>query len=370
MTERVWLARYVAWGLAAAGGAEWLLGRTISRLTAAPPLEGPARTVVETLGWTGIALLSPSFVLGVALFLICLHEASTRARVVGQQRVAGVALVTYLFVYGVFTLAYSLLTILSRRPVETWLVVTFNLLSLIAIWWLAGWFSFRRSGSLAARLAVVLVALAYTGWTYYVVREAMPYLVFGSAGFGLRMRDAGELAAVLTPFALFAAIAVPGGQWRKLSRWWLPVSLAAIFAIGNVVDMLADQGFMGVFASWSLGLTLYLPWPLYATSLALFVYSILVCFSGQDGKAPFANRNVGLGLLLLLYAGYYLQLTYQHMLAILSLMLLTGIGQPLERTVADPEPDARRLDRAAGGAAEVGKAGGREAGGAVVARRR
>jgi hypothetical protein len=33
-------------------------------------------------------------------------------------------------------------------------------------------------------------------------------------------------------------------------------------------------------------------------------------------------------MLLLLFAGYYLQLTYQHLLAMLSLMLFTGLARP------------------------------------------
>jgi hypothetical protein len=36
-----------------------------------------------------------------------------------------------------------------------------------------------------------------------------------------------------------------------------------------------------------------------------------------------------MGVLLLLYAGFYLQLTYQHLLALLALLLITGLANPL-----------------------------------------
>jgi hypothetical protein len=108
----------------------------------------------------------------------------------------------------------------------------------------------------------------------------------------------------------------------------LPVLLAATFAAANLVDMAVDQGFTGVFTTWSVGLYLFLPWPVYAAALAIFSYAVLTCFSRAAVKSPYADSNTGLGLLLLLYAGYQLQLPFQHLLALLSLLLLTRLSVP------------------------------------------
>ena len=338
MSERAWLIRYIAWALVPVAGAEWLLGRTVSRLAAAPPLEGTPRAVVEMLGRIGISLLSPAFILALALFFLSLVEAGDRLRRTLRYNRTDLALIYYLFVYGAFLLAHAALSVLVEAAVQSWLVVTINLLSFISIWWLALRFSVRSGAraeqsthSAGARLGVLLIAVAYTGWLYYVAQQEMPVLAAGAPGAGLIVRDAGELAAVTVPFALFAAVAVPMGQWRVPKRWILPVVLVVLFAAANIADIVADQGFTGVFTSWSVGLTLYLPWPLYAASLALFTYSVLTCFARtpRERRAEWANPDTGVAMLLLLFAGYYLQLTYQHLLAVLSLMLFTEVARPL-----------------------------------------
>jgi hypothetical protein len=91
-----------------------------------------------------------------------------------------------------------------------------------------------------------------------------------------------------------------------------------------------DQGFTGVFTIWSVGFTLHLPWPIYAVSLALFAHALGTCFARPplDGISAYANPDTGMGLLLLLYAGLYLQLTYQHLLAVLAVMLLGRLARP------------------------------------------
>jgi hypothetical protein len=48
--ERALLARYAAIALIPIASVEWLLGRAVSRMAAAPTLEGLPRTIIETLG--------------------------------------------------------------------------------------------------------------------------------------------------------------------------------------------------------------------------------------------------------------------------------------------------------------------------------
>jgi hypothetical protein len=184
------------------------------------------------------------------------------------------------------------------------------------------------------RVGVVLVALGSSGWLYYVVQQDLVNTGVSLLGAPLLFLNLGEIAAVFAPVAFFWAVAVPQGQWRNAARWVLPIILVGIFSAGNVADALLNQGFMGVFAIWSLGMNLFLPWPLYAISGALFAYAVLTCLTGRGRRSREANSSTGLGLLLLVYAGYALQLPFQYVMAVFSIALLSGLVRvPVRRAV-------------------------------------
>ena len=342
MDERAWLARYLAFGVMLVGGMEWLLGRVISRLAAVPPIEGVARTIIEVLSRVGFFVLSIAFLLAVALLVLSalqLGERAYRRRGIGD---AGLAL--YLCIFGVFTLSGTLLALITSGE-QVWLNVTFNILSAVAVWWLTMRYAMGEA-SLAARGAVLLLAVAYTGWYWAVLFSIQG--VPGNDSFLDRPIDSllfGELAAVFVPVVFFVAIALPGGRWRHPRRWIAPAIAGLLFSASNVADIIADQGFTGVFSIWSVGFTLYLPWPIYVISLILYLYTLLTCFVKEAGeRAWYGDANVGMGLLLLPFAGYYLQLTYQHLLAVLALLLLTRMARPL--AIARPARRSEIAERA------------------------
>ncbi|MEO5952131.1 MAG: hypothetical protein ABIQ44_06615, partial [Chloroflexia bacterium] len=326
MDERAWLARYLALGVMLVGGLEWLLGRVVSRLAAAPPIEGVARTIIEALGRTGFFLLSTAFLLAVALLVISALHLGERAS--NRHRIDDMGLAIFLCVFAIFSLSQTLLSFMSNEGTQEWLTVTFNVLSAATLWWLTIRFVLTES-SVVARIAVVLVTLAYTGW------YASGF--FASTGDGSFLGSpvdslhVGELAAVLAPIGFFVAIALPNQRWTSIKRWIAPVLVALAFSAGNIADIIFDQGFSGVFSIWSVGFTLYLPFPIYAISLALYLYTVLTCFSKTKGTwSQYGGPNVGMGMLLLFFAGFYLQLTYQHVLAVMAVKLLTRIARPLD----------------------------------------
>jgi hypothetical protein len=167
----------------------------------------------------------------------------------------------------------------------------------------------------------------------YVLQQLLDTAGPGTSDIGLASLGAGELLTLAAPFAFFAAIAGHDGRWRNGRRWIAPVILALLFSAGNVADTIFNQGFTGVFTTWSLGLNLIWPWPIYSVALALFAYSVLTALSRDGSDAGYANPNTGVGLILLLFAGFTLQIPYQHLLALLSLLLLTGLFQPIEARV-------------------------------------
>ncbi len=327
------LLRYAAMGLMVVGGLEWLLGRTVSRMAAAPTLEGTPRQIIETLGRLGQFLVSPAFLLALLLFIGSMTVAGSRfirANVRGNLPLA-----VYLSVFGLVSAAHTFF------PTLGWLNIAFNVLALVGAWWVALYSFLRRERSLSIRVGVLLVALGYSGWFYFVLQEALAGMGVPLLGAPVLFLNLGEIAAVAAPFAFFAAIAVPHGQWRHAARWILPVIVAALFSAGNIADAVLNQGFSGVFAIWSLGFNLFLPWPVYTLALLAFLYSVLTCFS-RGLRAAWANPNVGFGLLLLLYAGYTLQVPYQFVLALLSLSLLAELATPFSTT--DPHDEAATLE--------------------------
>lgn len=315
------LLRYAAVGLMVVGGLEWLLGRTVSRMAAAPTLEGIPREIIETLGRTGLYLVSPAVLLALVLFVG--SSMLTGSRFIQTNNRGGVALTIYLGIFGLIAAAHTFF------PTLGWLNIVFNLLALIGAWWTALYCFFRNALTLAMRVGVLLVALGYSGWFYFVLQEALASMGVPLLGAPVFFLNLGEIAAVAAPFAFFAAVALPYGQWRHPMRWVFPVAVAALFSGGNIADAVFNQGFSGVFAIWSLGFNLFLPWPVYTLALLAFLYSVLTCFSRKGVKSAEARPDTGLGLLLLLYAGYALQVPYQFVLALLSLTLLAGLAMPL-----------------------------------------
>lgn len=316
------LLRYAAVGLMVVGGIEWLLGRTVSRLAAAPTLEGTPRLVIETLGRIGLYMVSPAVLLALLLFVGSSIVAGSRAIRRGDRH--GLALCIYLGMFGLIAAAHTFYATLA------WLNIFFNSLALIGAWWVALYCLFQPDRSRSLRLGVLLVAGGYSGWFYFVLQGALAERGIPLLGAPVLFLNLGEIAAVIAPFAFFMAVAMPYGQWRHWARWIFPLTVALLFSAGNIADAAFNQGFSGVFAIWSLGFNLFLPWPVYALALLAFLYSILTCFSrGSSGqRSHWANPDVGMGLLLLLYAGYALQLPYQFVLALLSLSMLAGLALP------------------------------------------
>ncbi len=78
----------------------------------------------------------------------------------------------------------------------------------------------------------------------------------------------------------------------------------------------------GILAICSSGLTLYLPWPLYALALLLACVMVIGCLR--------RGEPAGWALLLLAAGGYAPQLSYQAFLGLVGLWLLANDCRPAE----------------------------------------
>jgi hypothetical protein len=119
----------------------------------------------------------------------------------------------------------------------------------------------------------------------------------------------GELFVAVGAFALWWA-------YGREARWWAWL-VAAVPALAYTALYLANTYMTGILTIWSTGLTLYLPWPLYAAAIWLAATTLL---------APRAwTQGAGWAILLLAAGGYAPQLSAQAFFSLLALCLLAGL---------------------------------------------
>ena len=93
---------------------------------------------------------------------------------------------------------------------------------------------------------------------------------------------------------------------------------------------LVNPAMSGILAIWSTGLTLYLPWPLYAVSLWLVSVAAIVSLRRGD--------PAGWAILLLVAGGYAPQLSAQLFLSLIALWLLAPpVTQPAVAPQTTPQ---------------------------------
>jgi hypothetical protein len=304
-------------------------------MSASPALVGTPRDIIEGVGQVGIKLLPLAFIAATIVFFLAALDLGERAMHTRSQQ--GVALAMFLSLFGTLTVAAPFF------PTAAWLSTSYNFLSLISLGWIGFYAVVNRVIVERAKLAIIIALLAYLGWFYYIIQQELSAR-WGFGGAPIFVLNIGEILALATPFAFFVAVALPGVEWRHPRRWILPIIAATLFTAANIVDMAVDQGFAGVFTLWSVGFTHFLPWPIYALALAAFLFSVFTCFARNEGKSMFANPNTGLGLLLLLFAGYNLQLTYQHLLAVVAFMLFAGIARPFDASIQVSHINVQSVD--------------------------
>jgi hypothetical protein len=134
--------------------------------------------------------------------------------------------------------------------------------------------------------------------------------------------------------AFVVASGLAFGWWmrpRRGERWiW---AVAALPAVAFASFYLGAPSISNVITIWSLGLTLFLPWPLYALSLWAITAATL---TGLKRRHP-----VGLAIPILVAGGFASRLSTQLFLSLIALYLLAGMDDLTgvqEVESSDPEP--------------------------------
>jgi hypothetical protein len=276
--------------LAVAALTDWLIARTLTRTAIhmpKPPFMIAAYQGANLIGQLAVTLTA---LLGLlALGWIAWHEWRARRAVLLPLALSGLA---------ALSLAFLVIT-----P-SSWLAMSSHALSLTAVILLMGRMLTRelRASALFPAAAVLISIVYQFGPTLY---EALQWP--GPPPFSDMLFNLGELLVVISAIALWKA----HGHGAS-GRDWLAASVPmAIF----IIAYLASPAMTGIMAVWSIGLTLYLPWPLYALSLWLAGVTVIVAFRRNDAA--------GLAIVLLAAGGYAPQLSTGLFLGLIALWLLT-----------------------------------------------
>lgn len=177
----------------------------------------------------------------------------------------------------------------------------------------AGLIAGMRGGdpsAVAPGSVVLLPALALAGGSLYQTGSALYSAMRwpGPPPFTTAIFNAGELFAVLSPIGLWWAY----GRGAARPAWLWGALPAAAFAVMRLVN----PAMTGIVAIWSIGLTLYLPWPVYVASLWLAGVTVIAALRRDE--------PAGWAILLLAAGGYAPQLSTQVFAGLIALWLLVS----------------------------------------------
>ncbi|MFN8454038.1 MAG: hypothetical protein U0401_05075 [Anaerolineae bacterium] len=307
--------RLLPW-LSLAAVADWLLSRTFTRAAIFMPKPPVVIVIYQALNLAGQ-------VVATLVGLLCLAMLTWIAwREWRLRRTAWLPLV--LLGQVGFNLSF-----LISAPSAGWMIAN-QLLSLIAVglivwpaWWASQDDSGRATSAKASHLgwndpkliALLLPALAFLAGRFYQVIPAL-YVALqwpGPSPLTEPLFNLGELLVGLSTVGLWYA-------YGRLASWriWLAAALPA--ATVSAFYWL-NPALAGTLAIWSTGLTLYLPWPLYALSLWLAGATVIVSLR--------RGNPAGWAILLLAAGGYAPQLSVQVFLGVIALWILAQPVIPL-----------------------------------------
>ncbi len=285
--------------LVLAAVADWSVGRTLTRMAIYMPKSPPILLVYQGLSWLGqfAAVFSGLLALG-TLCWIAVNDFQRR-----REPVVWVSC-SILFILSISNLIIAPLG---------WLLLSYHfcmLVLLVALTRRAWQTGSHLPGKIAGLLAgtTLVMSQLYQTIPAISVSAHLPASPAWMAAFF----NAGELMVVMSVILLWF-VHGQRASGRLAKKAWLGGALpAAIF----IAMRLANPAMAGILAIWSTGLSLYLPWPLYA--LALWLAGVTVITTVQRGNPA------GWALLLLAAGGYAPQFNIQAFFGIVALWLLSS----------------------------------------------
>ncbi len=309
------LAPYVLWTLLAAGLGELLLYRMLSRVGVHIPKQGLVLDAYDALVRLGSFAFNVSSVMAFAALALLAYAAARRWR---EKEGLGPAAAMLMGVLA----AASLLLVFVQEGESTKLA--YGALATGIMLLLSGHAWTDREVDVPRRAFITLIVAAYLAAQYYVLAN-QAYRALGLAAappataLALEVAEAMVVANALLAFWVWSGVRT-GRRWRPSRAQLLAAGLAIlVFAAAYGGE---DASTASILSLWTLGLTLYLPLPLYVLALAAYGAAIVACL-GRARHEPAALWDAA-ALGLLPVAGLALEMTYQHLIAVVALLLLLG----------------------------------------------
>jgi hypothetical protein len=302
--------RQITGALLAAALAETLLLRLVTRVGVHLPKKGAVTEAYEAASLLGSLAFNFASVLAIALVVVVLASLVRRMEN-GPGRLALVGLSAAMLVSLALTLATGATAADAVFGVATALLV--GTVGLV--------FAGEAVRSPRARVALALMVAAYFCYQYYLLGHLFYRILdYGAVPpLSITVLRLGEVLAVTAAAAAFWAWGLP--RWRWVGTAGMAVVAALLLLL--VFAGLSPYSTMAILALWTVGLSLYLPFPVYLLALALYLLTLVACWRSGDAFWTAA------GLLLVLLAGYMPEATYQHLLLVLGVAFVVGAAQPI-----------------------------------------
>lgn len=305
-------------GLTWAALIDWLIGRTFTRSAIFMPKSTGMIVVFQTLSVVAqlAATLTSLLALG-ALIWIAWEEWQTRRKIVLPLALVGCAGFSLFFLFVAPTGGWAILEHGMSLAVITLLTVRL------------------RSATASKQWPLFFIAFTLMISELYQltpsIYEALHWS--GPPAWTTTLFNFGELLAVLSPIGLWWAFRSKDDRRSSYAFALIPTLAVSILHY-------LDPATTGIMAIWSVGLTLYLPWPIYG--LSLWLASVTAITSARRGTAA------GWVVLLLAAGGYAPQLSTQAFLGIIALWLIV-------QHTAEPEPSTvAQLGQSRSGVVRIG----------------
>ncbi|MCB9135871.1 MAG: hypothetical protein H6636_10630 [Anaerolineales bacterium] len=265
---------------------DWLITRTLTRAGVFIPKSPAWITAYQGVAVFGQGASTLAGLLALAaLGWVAWQEWQTRRNRVFPLTLGGLGGLSLLFLF---------------IPAVGWLAVVNHALLLIAL--AINFWRTRRQFWLHLPILALMISSLYQLIPAVYETLHLP----GPPAFALTFFNFGELLVVLSGLG-FGWVAGRGATRRE----WLLAALPALVFTGMFLSVPAMAG---IFSIWSVGLTLFLPWPLYVVSLWATSLALLKVFREE--------QILGWVILLLVAGGYASQLSAQAFYGLIAVWML------------------------------------------------
>jgi len=321
------LYRMVLAALVAAAVSEMLFLRVVSRVGVHIPKEEPVLTVYRWLTAYG------AFAFDVAVLLAASAAVLLVYRLVSERRTSFVGSALLPALLATLLIGAAFLAVADDGEVPRLAFGVMSCAALLATLAL-GWPS--AAATPRVRLVMTLMVSALLLGQYHVLGQtalqaagATASLPLGTAALGLA-----EVLVLLAGVAVFRA----WFPWReRITSYRIELGAASVASLVLVGAFLREPSTTSILSLWTSGMTMYLPFPLYAASFWLYVAT-----AAYAVRRP-RLRPIGFALLLVFAAGLLLETTYQHVLAIVALTLIAeAAGQSVVQESRMSRQDSNR----------------------------